>query len=264
MDCSEPIHDNAASKKFRFWLDKVSSRNLDQFSKIVTLFSEDYCLWDSKYIESISLRELQPSQLRTICNVLFGEFITNTWQYSAVFSSFFFFFLFVSCVTVSISLLMLHLISFSQHFIDHVFISISFSPQFISSIVFIFALFGCTHITWSINLIVSFTFQPIPSLEINDLWVSLGKCLILDRYSLLEAELQWFYYSFSLYIKQEMQYLASFVSVHINSILPFLLSWHFFLHFIIPLVTFPPFRLIYDQVKSFELIIFHLHMAHLI
>ena len=208
------------------------------------------------------------------CNLLSsGQFVTYCLVsllllYDSTLLSFFFFlfffFLFVSCVTVSISLLMFHLISFSQHFIDHVFISISFSPQFISSIVFIFALFGCTHITWSINLIVSFTFQPIPSLEINDLWVSLGKCLILDRYSLLEAELRWFYYSFSLYIKQEMQYLASFVSVHIISILPFLLSWHFFLHFIIPLVTFPPFRLIYDQVKSFELIIFHLHMAHLI
>ena len=76
-------------------------------------------------------------------------------------------------------------------------------PQSIS---FMFTLFGCIHITWSFNLIVSFTFQPIPSLEINDLRVSLDKFLILDRYSLLEAELRWFYYSLSLYIKYEIQH----------------------------------------------------------
>ena len=68
-----------------------------------------------------------------------------------------------------------------------------------------FTLFGCIHITWSFNLIVSFTFQPIPFLEINDLQVSLDKFLILDRYSLLEADLWCFYYSLSLHIKQEIQ-----------------------------------------------------------
>ena len=36
-------------------------------------------------------------------------------------------------------------------------------------------------------------------MEINDLRVPLDKVLILDRYLLLEAELQWFYN------KQEMQ-----------------------------------------------------------
>ena len=36
--------------------------------------------------------------------------------------------------------------------------------------------------------------------------MSLDKFLILDRYSLLEAELRWFYYSLSLYIKQEIQH----------------------------------------------------------
>ena len=71
-----------------------------------------------------------------------------------------------------------------------------------------FTLFDCIHITWSFNLTVIFTFQPIPSLEINDLRVSLHKFLILDRYSLLEAELRWFYYSLSPYIKQEMQQLV--------------------------------------------------------
>ena len=66
-----------------------------------------------------------------------------------------------------------------------------------------FTLFGCIHITWSFNLIVSFTFQPIPSLEINNLRVSLDKFLIIDI-QLLEADLRWFSYSLSLYIKQEI------------------------------------------------------------
>ena len=61
------------------------------------------------------------------------------------------------------------------------------------------------HITWSLNLIVSFTFQLIPSLEINNLRVSLDKFLILDIFSLLEVQLQWFYYSFYLYITEEIQ-----------------------------------------------------------
>ena len=74
------------------------------------------------------------------------------------------------------------------------------------SISFIVTSFGCTHITWSFNLNVSFTFQPIPCLEINDLRVSLDKFLILGRYLLLEAELRWFYYSLSFYIKQEIQH----------------------------------------------------------
>ena len=69
-----------------------------------------------------------------------------------------------------------------------------------------FTLFGCIHVLWSFNLIFSFTFQPIPSLEINDLRVSLDKFSILDRYSLLEADLRCFYYSLSLYIKQEIQH----------------------------------------------------------
>ena len=52
---------------------------------------------------------------------------------------------------------------------------------------------------------VSFTFQPIPSLEINDLPMSLDKFLILDKHSLLETGLRWFYYSLSLCFKQEIQ-----------------------------------------------------------
>ena len=64
-----------------------------------------------------------------------------------------------------------------------------------------FTLFGCIHITRSFKLFVSFTFQSILSLEINDLRVSLDKFLILDRYSFIEAEPRW-----SIYIKQEIQY----------------------------------------------------------
>ena len=81
---------------------------------------------------------------------------------------------------------MFHLISLSPHFIDHVsflFPSVhspSHSFHLPQSISFMFTLFGCIHITWSFNLIVSFTFQPIPSLEINNLRVSLDKFLILD------------------------------------------------------------------------------------
>ena len=40
----------------------------------------------------------------------------------------------------------------------------------------------CTHVIWLFNFIASFTFQPIPSLEINDLQVSLDKFLISDRF----------------------------------------------------------------------------------
>ena len=119
---------------------------------------------------------------------------------------------FISFPSVHTSLFMFHLISFSPHFIDHVsflFPSVhspSHSFHLPQSISFMFTLFGCIHITWSFNLIVSFTFQPIPSLEINDLQVSLDKFLILDRHSLLQANLWWFYYSLSLYIKQEIQH----------------------------------------------------------
>ena len=131
----------------------------------------------------------------------------------------------ISAVTLWTTLLMLHLISFNPHAIVHVssdflqftlhwscFIFISFKPHstsFISSTtvhLIHITLFGCTHITWSFNLIVNFTFQPIPSMEINNLRVSLNKFLILDRYSLLEAELRWFYNHSLFYIKQGIQH----------------------------------------------------------
>ena len=92
---------------------------------------------------------------------------------------------FISVLLVHTSLFMFHLISCSPHFIDHVsflFPSVhspSHSFHLPQSISFMFTLFGCIHITWSFNLIVSFTFQPIPSLEINDLRVRLDKFLII-------------------------------------------------------------------------------------
>ena len=127
-------------------------------------------------------------------------------------------------VTLSTSLFMFHLISFSPHFI-FMFHLIFLSPHFIDhvsflfpsihspshsvhlpqSILFMFTLFGCIHIIWSFKLIVSFTFQPMASLEINDRRVSLDRFSILNRYSLLEADLRCFYYSLSLYIKEEIQ-----------------------------------------------------------
>ena len=126
---------------------------------------------------------------------------------------------FISFPSVHTSLFVFHLIYFSSRFIDHVsflFPSVhspshSFHlPQFIS---FIFTLFGCIHVTWSFNVIVSFTFQAMPSVEINDLRVSLDKFLILDRYSLLEAEFRWFYCSLSFYSKQEIQQLGKVVMI---------------------------------------------------
>ena len=102
-------------------------------------------------------------------------------------------------------------ISFSSHFIVHVsllFPSVhcpSHSFCLSQSISFIFPLFGCIHITWSFNHIVGFTVRPILSLGISGLRESLNEFLILDRYSLLEAELRLFYYSLSLYIEQEIQ-----------------------------------------------------------
>ena len=116
---------------------------------------------------------------------------------------------------------MFHLIFLSPHFIVRTSLlfpavhSPSHSFYLSQSISFIFALFGCLHITWSFNHIVSFTFRPIFSLGISSLRVSLDKYLILDRYSLLEAELRWFYCSLSLYIGGEI-WRSSSCSVEIS------------------------------------------------
>ena len=88
---------------------------------------------------------------------------------------------FISFPSVDASLFMFYLISSSSHFIDHVSFllpsvhSPSHSFHLLQSISFLFTLFGLNHITWSFILIVSFTFQPILSLEINNLRVSLDK-----------------------------------------------------------------------------------------
>ena len=60
--------------------------------------------------------------------------------------------------------------------------------------------------------------------------MSLEKRLILNRYSLLEAELRWFYYS-SLYIKQERVYMFIFsrqklLNTFFKTKLSFVL-WHY-------------------------------------
>ena len=127
---------------------------------------------------------------------------------------------FISYPSVHTSLFRFHLISLSPHFIDDVsflFPSVhnpSHSFHVPQSIPLMFTLFGCIHITWSSNLTVSFTFQPIPSLEVNDLRVSLDTFLILDRYSLLEVDLRWFYYSLSHYIKQEIQQYVTLCAIN--------------------------------------------------
>ena len=120
---------------------------------------------------------------------------------------------------------MFYLISVTPHIIVHVsshflestlhwscFIFISFSPQSISFIspttvhlnhvyliLVVFILHG--HST-------SLSVSPFSQSRLSKL-VSLDKFLILDRHSLLEADLQWFYYSLSLYIKQEIQHRSS-------------------------------------------------------
>ena len=118
---------------------------------------------------------------------------------------------FVLFPSVYTSLIMFHIISLSPHFIDVSFLfpsvhTPSHSLHLQQSILLMFTLFGCIHITWSFSLIVSFSFHPIPSLEINNLRESLDKFLILDRYLLLEADLRCFYYFLSLYIKREIQH----------------------------------------------------------
>ena len=135
--------------------------------------------------------------------------------------------MFTSFPSVHTSLIMLHFyfLQSTVSCISPTTVHLVHSPSF--------TLFGCVHITWSFNHIVSFTFQPVPSLEINDLRVSLDKFLILDRYSLLEAELQWFYYSLSLYIKQEIQHgVRSGIRTHAH-LLVIKFRYHFDVLFIV-------------------------------
>ena len=87
-----------------------------------------------------------------------------------------------------IILLLFHFISFSPQFIDYdsflfpLVYSQSHSFHLPQNNSFMSTLFGCTHVTWSFNLIASSTFQPIQSLDISNLRVSLDKFFILNRW----------------------------------------------------------------------------------
>ena len=162
--------------------------------------------WWGNFAFLLASHEIQNSNAKTgVWQNLFSKrqriFQLKTWVTLLTYCS-----CFILFPSVHTSLFMFNLISVSPHFIVHVsshyldidhvsFLSPSaHSPSHSfhlpQSISFMFTLFGSIHITWSFNLTVSFTFQPIP----------LDKFLVLDRYSLLEAELWWFYYPFvSLY-----------------------------------------------------------------
>ena len=96
---------------------------------------------------------------------------------------------------------MFNLISFSPHFIDHV--SFYFHLIYFINIHIYHIWLHSYYIV--IQLYCQFHFSANPVLKINYPQVSLDQVLILDRYSLLEAELRWFYYSLFLYIKWEIQ-----------------------------------------------------------
>ena len=108
---------------------------------------------------------------------------------------------FVSFLSVHTSLIMFHLYFIQStfhhiHFIYHS-PSCSYLPGKVIPCLVVLILHG--HST------LSFSFSANHALDINNLQVSLDKFLIFDRYLLLEAELWWFYYSLSFYIKQEKQ-----------------------------------------------------------
>ena len=85
--------------------------------------------------------------------------------------------------------------------------------------------YGLTEMRWNMNNEVD---DVTKSLEINDLRVSLDR-LILGRYSLLEADLPWFYYSLSLNIKQEIQHgVRSGIRTHAHIRGPEMTSKNFF------------------------------------
>ena len=98
------------------------------------------------------------------------------------------------------------LLQSSVSHIQYIYNSPSHSFYLPQSISFTFIIFDCTYISWSFNLIVTFTFRPIPSLEVIILGVSFDKVLIIDRYSLFEVKLQWLYCSLCRYSKQKRQH----------------------------------------------------------
>ena len=114
-------------------------------------------------------------------------------------------------VSLSTSLFMYHLFFFSPRFIVHVLFC--FLQSTVHLIHLIYYSSSHSHLSYLVALIlhcqsallsVSLFSQSL-FLETNNLAVSLDKVLVLDRYSLLKAKLGWFYYSLSLYIKQEIQ-----------------------------------------------------------
>ena len=71
------------------------------------------------------------------------------------------------------SLFVFYLIFFSPHFIDHVSIHVIQSTVHLIHVYLPYFVVAFILHTLSFNLIVSFTVQPLQSLEINDIWVSL-------------------------------------------------------------------------------------------
>ena len=113
--------------------------------------------------------------------------------------------------SLSISLFMFHLISFRLYFIVHV------SSHFLHSALHWSWFIAFTSVLTSLIMFHSYFLQSTvylihfiyhsPSHSYLPYYhaVSLDKLLIVDRYSLLKAELRWFYYFLSPCIKQEVQ-----------------------------------------------------------
>ena len=91
------------------------------------------------------------------------------------------------------------------------FIFISFSPQSISFVSPTTVHLGYIYLIWLYSYYM--VIQPHCQFHYSSNPVS-GKILISDRYSLLESEHRWFYYSLSLYIEQKIQQLENTSSLH--------------------------------------------------
>ena len=91
------------------------------------------------------------------------------------------------------------------------FIFISFSPQSISFVSPTTVHLGYIYLIWLYSYYM--VIQPHCQFHYSSNPVS-GKFLISDRYSLLESEHRWFYYSLSLYIEQKIQQLENTSSLH--------------------------------------------------
>ena len=91
------------------------------------------------------------------------------------------------------------------------FIFISFSPQSISFVSPTTVHLGYIYLIWLYSYYM--VIQPHCQFHYSSNPVS-GKFLTSDRYSLLESEHRWFYYSLSLYIEQKIQQLENTSSLH--------------------------------------------------